>query len=197
MGRVMDPARMDHAAKGSAKRGPQIEGPILAEQKGNKLTLRTSGEGRGRGGRVGRSVDAAWPLFGRRHFASQSWPTLRRPSPTPAYLQPSAAHPILFLSPSPRPDAPASSLPPSSLSPALLRPFRFPFSQVCEPRRATSWLLWRPTPPLLHYSTPYSSSSSSLHPLPRTRLIKRGKLPNEISIRLETRSTTPPRDPIA
>lgn len=125
MGRVMDPARMDHAAKGSAKRGPQIEGPILAEQKGNKLTLRTSGEGRGRGGRVGRSVDAAWPLFGRRHFASQSWPTLRRPSPTPAYLQPSAAHPILFLSPSPHPDAPASSLPPSSL-PSLVAPFPFP-----------------------------------------------------------------------
>lgn len=66
--------------KGSAG---QIEGPIFAEQKGNKLTLRTSVEGGG----VGRSVDAAWPLFGRRHFASQSWPTLRRP-PLPPVTHP-------------------------------------------------------------------------------------------------------------
>lgn len=69
---------------------------------------------------AGRSVDAAWPLFGRRHFASQSWPPLRSPSPFP-------------LPPYPRrhdlPRSPFNRQPVRVLciTPALvLRPFCFP-----------------------------------------------------------------------
>lgn len=94
----------------------QIEGPIFAETEGKQVDASLTGAGG-----VGRSVDAAWPLFGRRHFASQSWPTLRRPPF--AHRHPpllTTNHPPPFTTS--RPDAP----PPSFLAAALLRPFRFP-----------------------------------------------------------------------
>lgn len=118
-----------------ANRSGQIEGPIFAQQKGNKLTLRA-----GRG--TGRSVDAAWPLFGRRHFASQSWPPLC-----------------------------SSPFPPCPSPP----PIAFPFQPAARAR------------PLHHPRPCCALSVSPFRSLPATisvsRLIKRRKLANEISIR--------------
>lgn len=124
--------------------------------------------------------DTSPPSPGRPSAALPS-PTVTHPCLLPTIHR---RHPLYHLSP-------GRSLPPPSLAAALLRPFRSPFScEVCD-----DLLVAAPRPRLtLCVPPPPSSSSflrlplpSSLHPPPRyTRLIKRGKLPNEISIRLET-----------
>lgn len=99
-----------------------------------------------------------------------------RPLPTPAYLQPSAAHP-LATSAAPSPSLAPRPPPPSAA--CLVAPFPFP---LFPSLRTSASDLVAPRP-----SLPRLLLLSSL-PTPHTRLIKRGKLPNEISIRLETRS---------
>lgn len=97
----------------------QIEGPIFAETEGKQVDASLTGAGG-----VGRSVDAAWPLFGRRHFASQSWPTLRRPPFTHPCLLPTIHPPLPPLARTPPP--PPSLLPCCALSVS-------PFScEVCD-----------------------------------------------------------------
>lgn len=126
-----------------ADRSGQIEGPIFARQKGNKLTLRT---GRGQ-------EDRSMPL-GRYSDDDTSPPSPGRPS-------------AALADPPPRPPRPLYQRQPVRvlrITPALvLRPFCFPFPKSASRQR------------------PRGSVS---------RLIKRRKLPNEISIRLgETRSS--------
>lgn len=117
-----------------ANRSGQIEGPIFAQQKGNKLTLRAGQE------------DRSMPL-GRYSDDDTSPPSPGRPSASPAGL------PFRRVPPLP----PCSSCASSASPPPLLRPFCFPFPKSANRQR------------------PRGSVS---------RLIKRRKLANEISIRL-------------
>lgn len=128
-----------------ANRSGQIEGPIFAQQKGNKLTLRA---GRGQ-------EDRSMPL-GRYSDDDTSPPSPGRPS----LLHPSAALAALLLPP-PRP-------------PYRRQPMRRP------PRHPPSSPLLRP-----FCVSPFRSRRSRQRPRGSvSRLIKRRKLANEISIRL-------------
>lgn len=120
-----------------ANRSGQIEGPIFAQQKGNKLTLRA---GRGQ-------EDRSMPL-GRYSDDDTSPPSPGRPSASPAVAPPFRRVP---------PFPPCSPCASSASPPLLLRPFCFPFPKSANRQR------------------PRGSVS---------RLIKRRKLANEISIRL-------------
>lgn len=158
---------MDYAAQRAAHRAQtgQIEGPIFAEQKGNKLTLRSRAPGGRKIGRcrlaVIRTTTLRLPVL-----ADPPPPSLRPPSPTPAYFQPSTAATPFTTS---RPDAP-SPLPPSLLPCCALSVPPFPAKSATT----SSWLLlvlaspYASLPPLLLLLLP--STPTPLLPTPATPL---------------------------
>lgn len=186
---------MDYAAQRAAHRAQtgQIEGPIFAEQKGNKLTLRSRAPGGRKIGRcrlaVIRTTTLRLPVL-----ADPPPPSLRPPSPTPAYFQPSTAATPFTTS---RPDAP-SPLPPSLLPCCALSVPPFPAKSATT----SSWLLLVLASPYASLPPPPPPPSFDSHsPPPYTRHPATPVLLNGENYQMRFPSGSkhqhPPRDPIA